>query len=117
MFVDPSRTWRSICGDGNVDYFWASPNPQTGQRPANYHGDGNLVANSASTVDWSEVWGGLDLETWQNRTQQDTSSLEFRNSPDWTPEAVVERARKLLQSTLQGMPTAAAAASEASISV
>jgi len=95
-FVDPQRVWTPICGQQTCEAFWAPKDPQTGQKPANYHGDHNIVASSAASVDWRTLWCGYDFETWRNNTHQDASTVLLKDDPDWTPDAVIDRARRLL---------------------
>lgn len=99
-FVDPLYTVSAKWGvNATCEAFWAPADNTTGLRPAFWRGDHNLVANSAAnTVDWSQLWCGLDLSTWSSKTKQDNFTREFKDQNDWRPDAVVKRARLLMRS-------------------
>eukprot|EP00756_Hemistasia_phaeocysticola_P003782 Hpha_TRINITY_DN12449_c0_g1::TRINITY_DN12449_c0_g1_i1::g.42998::m.42998 len=107
MYVDAPAMWVGICGQDKCRPFWAwniTNQTAAGSRPARYTGDYNtIVVNSTGTEkgvtpDLSQYFCGKNLSTWQNLTKGDqhTTLINNRGAPEYAPDAVLARARKML---------------------
>ena len=107
VYIDAPRMWSGLCGDDKCRPFWLwniTNQTAAGSKPARYTGDYNtIVVNSTGAgrptdFDLDGYFCGLNMSTWSNLTKGDghTTITNGAGSAEWSPDAVLLRARRML---------------------